>query len=77
MTTQERRACFQHAKKHVLEAIKEAIHEEAHSVFTVDDKFRPDMLQEIINQMHNFWVRGKHTKYEDRFNKSSVGQEIN
>lgn len=42
----ERKACFAHAKAHVIEAIADVIHDEHHSVMEVDGVTRLDMQRQ-------------------------------
>ncbi len=59
MTQRERRACFQHAKKHVIEAIQDIIHEEHHSVMKVDGVERSDMQELTVQYLCGFLRRAK------------------
>ncbi len=64
MTKRERQACFQHAKKHVLEAIKEAIADEHHSIMTTNGKERRDLQLVTEYDMEKFLRKIRGMKFE-------------
>lgn len=65
MTKTERRMCFQHAKKHVIDAIREAMADEHHSVMELDGKPRGDMQNRTEWDMDLFLRQVKRIKFED------------
>lgn len=64
LTTREKRACFQHAKEHIKEAINEALFEEHHSIMEVDGKERRDMQAQTENYMRQLLGMIRSVKYE-------------